>query len=230
MEVLGKKQRAASLVNYGVWTGIIPSFSHKECKIDDHNLRCCVRSSMGPPKLSMASPTEHPIIKQMMEASKTTIVTKPKNPKGPLEVKHVKKLIDKFGSGDLSNLQTTCLMVLGFSGFLRWDDLSRLKKQDLEFVRDYMRVFLEKRKKWPIPRGFMDFNCKDIKPYLSGPTNGKVLAERRAQPQGFCFQKGFAHCKWHEPHETTNDLLSSPRIVFQATKRDRARSVTLWPA
>ena len=96
--------------------------------------------------MSMASPTEHPIIKQMMEASKRIIGTKPKNPKRPLEVKHVKRLIDKFGSGDLSNLQTTCLVVLSFSGFLRWDDLSRLKRQDLEFEREYMRFFLEKRK------------------------------------------------------------------------------------
>ena len=82
----------------------------------------------------------------MMEASKRIIGTKPKNPKLPLEVKHVKKLIDKFGSGDLSNLQTTCVVVLSFSGFLRWDDLSRLKRQDLEFEREYMRFFLEKRK------------------------------------------------------------------------------------
>ena len=70
-------------------------------------------------KMSMASPTEHPIIKQMMEASKRIIGNKPKYPKRPPEVKHVKKLIDKFGSGDLSNLQTTCLVALGFSGFLR---------------------------------------------------------------------------------------------------------------
>ena len=76
----------------------------------------------------------------------------------------------------------------------------------------------------------MDFDCEDIKPYLSGTTKGKVPAERGAQREELCFQKGFAHCKWHEPQETTNDLLSSTRIIFQATERDRARSVTLRPA
>lgn len=74
-------------------------------------------------KMSMASLTEHPIIKQMMQASKRIIGTKPENPKWSLELAHVKNMIGKFGSGDLSNLQTMCLMVLGFSGFLRWDDL-----------------------------------------------------------------------------------------------------------
>ena len=70
-------------------------------------------------KLSLPSPTKHPIIKQMMEASKRIIGTKPKNPKRPLEVQHVKNIIGKFGSGDLTNLQTTFLVILGFSDFLR---------------------------------------------------------------------------------------------------------------
>lgn len=84
-------------------------------------------------KVGMVSPTEHTLVKQMVEASKRIIGTAIKNRKQPLEVGHVKKLINKFGSGDLSNLQITCLITLGFSGFLRWDDLSQLRKQDVVF-------------------------------------------------------------------------------------------------
>ena len=97
-------------------------------------------------KMAMVSPTEHPLIKQMIEASKRIIGTAPINRKQPLGVEHVKKLVNKFGVGDLSNLQITCLVALGFSGFLRWDDLSRLRKEDFSFQEECMRVFLHKRK------------------------------------------------------------------------------------
>ncbi|CAB4040018.1 Integrase recombinase xerD-like, partial [Paramuricea clavata] len=97
-------------------------------------------------KMAMVSPTEHPLIKQMIKASKRIIGTSPINKKQPLGVEHVKKLVNKFGVGDLSNLQITCLVALGFSGFLRWDDLSQLRKEDF-FIpgRIHFLVFLHKR-------------------------------------------------------------------------------------
>ena len=140
-------------------------------------------------KMSMASPTEHPIIKQMMEASKRIIGTKPKNPKRPLEVKHVKKLIDKFGSGDLSNLQTTCLVVLGFSGFLRWDDLSRLKRQHLEFEREYMKVFLEKRKNDQYREGSWILIARTSNPTCPVQLMEKFLQKGGHSPRDFVFRK-----------------------------------------
>ena len=140
-------------------------------------------------KMSMASPTEHPIIKQMMEASKRIIGTKPKNPKRPLEVKHVKKLIDKFGSGDLSNLQTTCLVVLGFSGFLRWDDLSRLKRQHLEFEREYMKVFLEKRKNDQYREGSWILIARTSNPSCPVQLMEKFLQKGGHSPRDFVFRK-----------------------------------------
>ena len=100
---------------------------------------------MGPSKMLMASSTDHPIIKQI-KASKRIIGTKPKNPKQPLELEHIKNTTGIFGSGNLSNLQTTCLVVLGFSGFLCWDGLLRLSREVWN-SREYMRVFLEKKEK-----------------------------------------------------------------------------------
>lgn len=97
----------------------------------------------------------------------------------PLEVKHVKRLIDKFGTGDLSNLQTTCLVVLGFSGFLHWDDLSRQKRQDLEFGREYVRVFLEKRKNDQYREGSWILIAR-----ISNPTCPVQLKEKFLQKGG----------------------------------------------
>jgi integrase len=98
-------------------------------------------------KVAAVSPTEHPLVKQMVEAAKRIIGTAPKNRKQPLGIDHIKKLVRKFGGGgDLSKLQITCLITLGYSGFLRWDDLAKLRRQDVLFYEDHMRIFLQKRK------------------------------------------------------------------------------------
>jgi hypothetical protein len=75
-------------------------------------------------KAGKKSPTEHTLAKQMIEASRRIVGLKPVNRKQPLEAKHVKAIIVKFGDGNLGQLQIATLITLGFSAFLRWDDLS----------------------------------------------------------------------------------------------------------
>ena len=60
----------------------------------------------------------------MIEASRRIVGLKPVNRKQPLEAKHVKVIIVNFGDGNLGQLQIATLITLGFSAFLRWDDLS----------------------------------------------------------------------------------------------------------
>ena len=129
------------------------------------------------------------MIKQMMEASKRIIGTKPKNPKQPLELEHIKIIIGKFGSGDLSNLQTTCLVVLGFSGFLRWDDLSRLRRKDLEFEREYMTVFLERGKNDQYREGSWILIARTSNPTCPVHLLEKFLPKGRHSPSDFVFRK-----------------------------------------
>lgn len=97
-------------------------------------------------KAAKPSPTEHTLVKQMVEASRRIVGVKPVNRKKPLEAVQVKKIVQKFGDGNLSQLQMATLTTLGFSAFLRWDDLSKLEKQDIVFEEDHMRIFLVKRK------------------------------------------------------------------------------------
>ena len=91
--------------------------------------------------------------------------------------------------------------VVSYAGMVYWDSVGKIWNS-----REYMRVFLEKKEKWPIPRRFLDFNCKDIKPYLSSWTTGKVPTKRGAQPKQFPLRKDFAHFKWHEAQ--TQELFS----------------------
>ncbi|XP_019621166.1 PREDICTED: uncharacterized protein LOC109467590 [Branchiostoma belcheri] len=47
---------------------------------------------------------------------------------------------------NIDTLQTLCLIVIGFAGFLRWDDLSQLHADDVNFCDGYAALFIEKRK------------------------------------------------------------------------------------
>ena len=48
--------------------------------------------------------------------------------------------------GSIADLQAAALFALGFFGFLRWDDLSRLTPENLVFTPTHLTIFLEKRK------------------------------------------------------------------------------------
>ena len=97
-------------------------------------------------KAGKASPTEHTLVKQIVEASRRIVGLKPVNRKQPLEAKHVKAIVEKFSDGNLNQLQIATLIALGFSAFLRWDDMCKLQRQDISLEPDYMKIFLVKRK------------------------------------------------------------------------------------
>ena len=97
-------------------------------------------------KAEKASPTEHTLVKQIVEASRRIVGLKPVNRKQPLEAKHVKAIVEKFSDGNLNQLQIATLIALGFSTFLRWDDMCKLQRQDISLEPDYMKIFLVKRK------------------------------------------------------------------------------------
>jgi len=58
----------------------------------------------------------------------------------------VKKVNNRLGQGDLGEVQVAALFALGFYGFLRWDDLSRLTVDNLQFADTRLAIFLTLRK------------------------------------------------------------------------------------
>lgn len=88
---------------------------------------------------------DHPLIQQVAEAGRR-ILAKPSNRKKALEVSQVKKVISRLGQGDLGEVQVAALFALGFFGFLRWDDLSRLTVDNLQFAGTHLAIFLTQRK------------------------------------------------------------------------------------
>ena len=45
--------------------------------------------------------------------------------------------------GSLAQEQVAAMFALGFFGFLRWDDISRLLVDDLHFADTHVAIFLE---------------------------------------------------------------------------------------
>ena len=97
--------------------------------------------------VGLADPTDHSLVLQMLEVAKR-LCTKPVNRKEPLTRHHIKSIYEKCGSEDmtLTNLRTFVMILLGFCGFLRYDELSQLRYRDIYFSNVYMKIFIEKSK------------------------------------------------------------------------------------
>ena len=74
----------------------------------------------------------------------------PTNRKVSLEKHHLRLLFDKFAFATLDKIQILTLISLGFTGFLRWDDLSRIKLCDIPFHEILYGNFLRTTKKLPV--------------------------------------------------------------------------------
>ena len=75
--------------------------------------------------VGLESPTENPFVKLAFEGTKRLCNHKSKK-KEPLEISHLKEILDEFyslESYDLRKVRTTVVSLLGFTGFLRIDEL-----------------------------------------------------------------------------------------------------------
>ncbi|XP_035688735.1 uncharacterized protein LOC118424294 [Branchiostoma floridae] len=93
------------------------------------------------------SPHTHHLPSQVLQAAKRILAT-PVSKKLPLTPCNIRQLCTTYVSPTMSidTLQTLCLIVIGFAGFLRWDDLSQLRADDVSFCDGYAALFVEKRK------------------------------------------------------------------------------------
>ena len=75
------------------------------------------------------------------------ILSKPVNKKDPITVDILQKVIDKFDDlNSLSNLRICCLMLLGYAGFLRFNELSNLKASNIVFFNSHVEILIESSK------------------------------------------------------------------------------------
>ena len=83
----------------------------------------------------------------MLEAAKR-ICCHQVSKKKPIKVNHLLLLYDKLMKNDLnlSKMRLMNICLLGFCGFLRYQEISNLKREDIIFCNTYMKLFIEKSK------------------------------------------------------------------------------------
>ena len=96
-------------------------------------------------KLGRDSAADDIMVKQLVESARR-ILSKPRKPKEPLMPYEVKQMVSYLRKGDLQKLQIACMLALGFSGFMRWDDLSNIYVDWIEVLPTHGDIFLYKRK------------------------------------------------------------------------------------
>ena len=98
-------------------------------------------------KACLPNPVTHPLVSQVLGSARR-LLARPTHRKQPLRLKHVKQLLSKFGGHrvELPDLQTLTLIVLGFVGFFRWNDLSNIRVENLHFHSLFASIILQQRK------------------------------------------------------------------------------------
>ena len=97
--------------------------------------------------LDLRDPCKTSLVVTINEAAKR-VLSKPLTKKEPIKSRHLKLLAEKFGGRDanLMNLRLLALCTVGFAGFLRFDELSSIKRSDIVFHSTDMKIFIEKSK------------------------------------------------------------------------------------
>ena len=128
--------------------------------------------------VNLQDPCDTPVVENLYEAAKRLLFS-PKNRKEPITIDLIHKIYDNLIRNNLNhkltNLRLFVLIILGYTGFLRYSELSVLRRCDFIFYDTYMEVFIEKSKcdvyregKWLTIAKFEDDICpvKHLKLYL----------------------------------------------------------------
>ena len=98
--------------------------------------------------LGYKDPCNDDIVKLMFEAAKRLSQHKVCKKK-PITVEHLDILFKKLmvnSTRTLSNVRTMVICLLGFCGFMRYSEISNLKRCDVYFYTTHMKLFIEKSK------------------------------------------------------------------------------------
>ena len=140
-------------------------------------------------KFGLNSPANSLTAKQVINAAHTILGKAPTDRKLPLEKHHLRLLFDKFAFATLDKIQVLTLISLGFTGLLRWDDLSRIKLCDISFHESFVAIFLEQRKSDQYREGSWVDISKSYSKYCPVLLLKRFLAHGKHSQNSFLFRK-----------------------------------------
>ena len=93
-----------------------------------------------------SDPTENSFVKSLQESSKR-LTGRPVRRKDPIDRQMLQNLCGLYtDSKDVLTLRNLSMVLIGFAGFLRFDELSSLKCKDVIVEQDYLKIIIEKCK------------------------------------------------------------------------------------
>lgn len=94
------------------------------------------------------SSLDSPICHNILEAAKRSKPITVK--KSPISADIIREIIDKYyisnHSSNLKDLRLACLCTIGFAGFFRYQELSNIQPNHLEFFPDHLKIFVPQAK------------------------------------------------------------------------------------
>ena len=91
-------------------------------------------------------PTNNTFVKSLLESAKR-LNGKPVNKKDPVNKEMLVELFDMYkNNDDLLVIRDLTMIILSFSGFLRFDEISNLKCKDIQIFDDYIKIFIANSK------------------------------------------------------------------------------------
>ena len=110
------------------------------------------------------------------------------NKKEPVSASVIARIVKEFANldADLMSLRVAAICIVGFSAFLRYDELSKIKYCDVLFGKKYMKIFIEQSKtdvyrqgEWVYVAKLQSQNCpvKIMKRYLKSAKFDKYTEE-----------------------------------------------------
>ena len=92
--------------------------------------------------VGMTPPTENPLVKLAFEGAIRMCATE-KRRKDPMPIETLKEVINKYGKNtNLMDLRFATMCLIGFTGFLRIDELLQVRLKHLSIFEDHMEIFL----------------------------------------------------------------------------------------
>ena len=166
----------------------------------------------------MQDPTIHPLAEEMLEVAKR-ICKKPTQRKLPLTIEELTKIHALLDTPppSLKNMRTSVMMILAFTGFLRFDGLSNIRCGDIEFHQTYIKIFLESSKtdiyrdgRWIHIAGTNSQTCpmKNLKKYLD---KAGLNTENEQDRNAYIF-RALSSSKKSENLRVSNTPLSYTRV------------------
>ena len=93
------------------------------------------------------SPTSHPLVHAALEGARRQL-GKPTVKKEPVTPEMLRSLVEKFGgrNASLTDLRGLAICVLGYAGFLRYDEIAGLRFSDVKILEEHLDLFIASSK------------------------------------------------------------------------------------